>query len=48
MALRLNKVASITKLTQEGFEHPANPLGYLRFLGKHGQITATKVGAFIT
>jgi hypothetical protein len=36
MALRLNQVGGIARLTREGFRHPSIPLGYLRSVGNHG------------
>jgi hypothetical protein len=48
MALRLNQVGGIARPTQEGFGHPAIPLGYLRSLGKHDQHRNHEGGAFIT
>jgi hypothetical protein len=37
MALPLNRVGGIARLTREGFGHLAIPLRYLHSLGKHGQ-----------
>jgi hypothetical protein len=40
----LNWVGGITRLTQEGFGHPAIPLRYLHSLGKHDQHRCHEIG----